>query len=237
MGSHDYVLSNGLSMMKRSEIKSYETWNAEELAGFISNQGLESYSHTIIDHKITGKLAPLLSEMDLKEMGITCIGDRLRFRLIVDNLKIKKRSLKRTQIVWEGRERIYYSEVTASICTCFGCCPEDPSTYALMSNHIKIKSVNPTRIGPIRLCCCNEYATNNVDLTYVADVDVRGIPAPCCERIICCAPGKDVVNIEIRGYGGRDIQNYKLILQEDEGDKVAGIILNGVEESQRMERN
>merc|ERR1711957_997396 len=85
--------------------------------------------------------------------------------------------------------------------TCFGCCPEDPSTYALMSNHIKIKSVNPTRIGPIRLCCCNEYATNNVDLTYVADVDVRGIPAPCCERIICCAPGKDVVNIEIRGYG------------------------------------
>jgi len=102
-------------MMKRSEIKSYETWNAEELAGFISNQGLESYSHTIIDHKITGKLAPLLSEMDLKEMGITCIGDRLRFRLIVDNLKIKKRSLKRTQIVWEGRERIYYSEVTASI--------------------------------------------------------------------------------------------------------------------------
>lgn len=116
MGSHDYVLSNGLSMMKRSEIKSYETWNAEELAGFISNQGLESYSHTIIEHKITGKLAPLLSEMDLKEMGITCIGDRLRFRLIVDNLKIKKRSLKRTQIVWEGRERIYYSEVTASIC-------------------------------------------------------------------------------------------------------------------------
>ena len=99
-----------------------------------------------------------------------------------------------------------------------------------------MKKVKPLRCGPIRLCCCNEYNTNNVDLTYVADVDVNGVPAPCCERVLCCAPGKDIVDIEIRGYGGGDVLNHQLVLREGEGDHVAELVLNCIEESQRIER-
>jgi len=234
----DYVLNaNALNEIKnsQSESDSFETWNAEQLAEYISKQGLAEYSKYIIQHKISGKLAPLLSESDLKEMGIRCIGDRLRFRMIVENLKRKSRVIDRSRCLWEGKERVFFSDTTAAFCTCFGFCPVDPSTYRLMSNYIKVKKVKPLRLGPLRLCCCNEYTTNNVDLTYLTNVDVIGVPASCCESILCCAPGKDIVDIEIRGVGG-DAFYHKVVLREGEGDQVAFLILNGVEQSQRMDR-
>jgi len=232
----DYVRDGTAIKNVPSGTDSYETWSAEQLAEFISKDGLAEYKECIIKHKITGKLAPLLSELDLKEMGISCIGDRLRFRQIVDTLKRKSRMMNRTRCIWEGEERLYFAPVMECICTGAGCYPADPSTYKLMPNYVKIRSVHPVRIGPIRLCCCNEYSTNNVDLTNVADVDVNGIAAPCFQRFLCCAPGKDIVNIEIRGYGGGELLNHKLILREDEGDRVASLIMNSVEECQRMER-
>ena len=234
----DYVLKGGGShdiRTSHSESDNYETWNPEQLAQYISKQGLGEYSKCITQHKISGKLAPLLSELDLKEMGIKCIGDRLRFRLIVDNLKRKSRVSDRSRCLWEGQERVFFSSVTGSICTCFGLCPIDPSTYKLMSNYIRVKKVKPFRLGPVRMCCCNQYTTNNVDLTYLTNVDVIGIPATCCERVLCCAPGKDIVDIEIRGVGD-NVFYHKVVLKEGEGDKVAFLILNGVDQAQRMDR-
>lgn len=181
------------------------------------------------------------TDLDLKEMGIHCIGDRLRFRSHIDQLKLQARAVSRTKCVWEGQERLYFSGLSAACCTCCGLFPEDPSTYKLMSNHLKIKNVKPIRIGRLRLPCCNHYSINNVDLTYVADVDVIGIPAPCLERVCCCAPGKDIVVVEIRTGGEVVSQNstntYRLVLREDEGDRVAELILNSIEESQLMERS
>ena len=177
------------------------------------------------------------TDLDLKEMGIHCIGDRLRFRSHIDQLKLQARAVSRTKCVWEGQERLYFSGLSAACCTCCGLFPEDPSTYKLMSNHLKIKNVKPIRIGRLRLPCCNHYSINNVDLTYVADVDVIGIPAPCLERVCCCAPGKDIVDIELRGAGG-DVFNHKIILREGEGDQVAFLVLNtGVEDAQLMDRD
>lgn len=231
----DYVL-NGISNVP-SESDLFDTWNPEQLAQYISSKGLSDYRKRITDHKISGSLAPLLTDSDLKEMGITCIGDRLRFKLIVGNLKRKSRVIDRSRCLWEGQERVFFSDTAAAWCTCFGCCPIDPSTYKLMSNYIKVKTVKPLRLGPIRMCCCNEYTTNNVDLTYLTNVDVIGIPASCCERVLCCAPGKDIVDIELRGAGG-DVFNHKIILREGEGDQVAFLVLNtGVEDAQLMDRD
>ena len=55
-------------------------------------------------------------------------------------------------------------------------------------------------------------------------------------QVLCCAPGKDIVDIEIRGTGG-DVLHHKVVLEEGEGDKVAFLILNGVEQAQRMDRD
>ena len=234
----DYVL-NGNKLSKTNSVSdAYESWSTEQFAEYIAGQGLAEYKVCIIAHKITGKLAPLLSELDLKEMGIKCIGDRLRFRLIVEALKRKNQILNRTRCIWQGEERLFYSEASEFVFTLCGCCPVDPSIYKLQGQHLKIKTVKPFRVGKIRCWCCgSEYTNSNVDLTYVADVDVIGVPAPCCERIMCCAPGKDIVDIEIRGYGGGNVTNHKMILKESEGDYVASLIVNGVEDSQKIDRD
>lgn len=75
---------------------------------------------------------------------------------------------------------------------------------------------------------------NNIDLSKVDDVDVIGVPAPCIQRTCCCSHGKDIVEVESRFEKGGKIY---LTLKEGDGDHVATMILNQVEESQKMERN
>jgi hypothetical protein len=72
-------------------------------------------------------------------------------------------------------------------------------------------------------------------LSKVDDVDVIGIPAPCLQRTFCCSSGKDIVEIESRFEHGAT--KISLTLQGGQGDRVASLILNQVEESQQMERS
>lgn len=227
---------SAFSLPSPSEVDGSDKWTSKQLASYFEKNGLGQYSESITEHKINGRLAPLLSDDNLTEMGIICIGDRLRFRLHIDNLKRNLRAQSMSKCIWTGKERIFYTGAEEACCTMCGFCPVDPSNYKLMTNYLKIRNVNPARCGPIRLCCCNEYAISNIDLTYVADVDVTGVPAPWCSRILCCAPGKDLVNIEIRGYGGNEMYRHKLILKEGEGDEVAGLLMNSIEASQKIDR-
>jgi hypothetical protein len=104
-----------------------------------------------------------------------------------------------------------------------------------MTNHLKIKQVTPARCGPIKLCCCFSYSINNVDLTKVNDVDVLGEPAPCCVRICCCAPGRDLVEIQTptQNPDGKIILSLKM----GEGERVSNLIMHQVEEAQIIERD
>ena len=116
--------------------------------------------------------------------------------------------------------------------TCCGIFPEDPSTYKLTNNHLKIRTVAPARLGPFRLCCCHEYKVNNIDLSQVVDVDVNGIPPPALQQCLCCAEGKEIVDIELTNEGP-----IFLTLKQGEGDQVGSLIMNQVEESQQIERD
>lgn len=60
------------------------------------------------------------------------------------------------------------------------------------------------------------------------------MPAPCCQRMCCFARGIDAVEIESRFEKGGKIT---LMLDEGTGEVVSNLILNQVEESQKMERS
>ena len=105
--------------------------------------------------------------------------------------------------------------------TCCGCCPEDPSTYKLTQSYMKVKKVNPIRVGFITCPCHSSYTINNIDLTYVNDVDVLGVPPPLCQKVLCCAQGKDIVDISTTTDDGKVL----LFLHQDLGEPVANLIL------------
>mmetsp|Transcript_23044 Transcript_23044/g.25866 ORF Transcript_23044/g.25866 Transcript_23044/m.25866 type:complete len:244 (-) Transcript_23044:1285-2016(-) len=213
----------------------YHKWDSHQLGLFFRRRGLSEYYETLQKHKITGQLAPLLNDVDLKEMGVDIVGDRLMFKHHLQDLSRRERYMKRIESLWEGQERIFFSDCDKLIFTFGGFCPVDPSTYKLTCNHLKVKKVQPVRCGPVRLCCFGaSYVSKNIDLSKVDDVDVMGIPAPCCHRIFCCSKGKDLVEVESRfeSKGGKIF----LVLEEGSGEAVSNMILNQVEESQKMER-
>lgn len=222
-------------MSDDEETSDFHKWDEDKLGNFFRRKGLGDYCAVLKTHKITGELAPQLSDNDLKEMGIGIVGDRLMFKHHLKDLSRRERFNKRIEALWEGEERIFFSEWDKNLWTLWGFCPVDPSTYKLTTNHLKVKRVRPVRCGPVRLCCFGaSYVSNNIDLSKVDDVDVMGIPAPCMQHTCCCARGKDLVEVESRFEKGGKIF---LKLEEGHGDIVANLILNQVEESQKMERS
>jgi len=115
----------------------YDTWNSTQLAKHFAKKGLADYQEVLAKHKIDGKIAPLLTDGDLKDMGINIVGDRCRFRCEIDALKRKERAELRTQVIWKGKERLFYGCLDACVGTCCGIFPTDPSTYTLTASHLK----------------------------------------------------------------------------------------------------
>jgi len=217
------------------DISDFANWDEQALGKFFRIRGLGAYEPLLIQHKITGRLAPLLTDEDLKEIGINIVGDRLLFKMCLKEMSRKHRFHKRIESLWEGGEKLFFSDCEKSCFTCGGLCPVDPGHYKLTTNHLKVKRMKPVRCGPIPLCCFGvTYTSNNIDLSKVDDVDVTGIPAPCMQRMCCCARGIDKVEIESRFEKGGKIF---LTLDEGQGEAVSNLILNQVEESQKMERS
>lgn len=216
----------------KQNLAGFDRWGPEKLAAYFGKVGLGGYDEVVMKHKLTGELAPFVTDGDLKDMGIKIVGDRLRFRQVIRNMTKKARVQERSKVIWSGEERLYWSCFDWSYNTCCGCSPIDPSTYKLSSNHFKAKIAEPGRCGPVKVCCCYSYQTNNIDLSQITDVDVNGVPAPCCQRVCCCAYGKDIINVSY----DRD-KTLLITLRSGEGDDVSEQILNQVEEAQVMERD
>lgn len=237
----DYKLAEDSSIEKKVEISNNEeqcpsNWSSKKLAHHIAESGLGDYSEMIMQHKITGKLALILGDQDLKDMGVTVIGDRLRLKEALGSLKSKsKYSLNsRSHVLWEGVEKRYYNDSEKDFATCFGIMPDDPGTYKLTGTHLKIKTVHPLRFGPAHLRCWFEYGLQNVDLTQIADIDVMTTAAPCPQRVFCCARGRDVIDIKTNASPRKRVI---LLVNEGEGDYVSNMIMTQAEEASHMDRS
>ena len=218
------------SMDSTVKLDGVESWNEHRLADYFEEEGLGSYRELIVHHRINGKIAAQLTDMDLKDMGIDIVGDRCRFRHILASLKRVARSSQRNKVIWSSNERLFFDGCEKFFSTCFFICPADPSTYKLTNHHLKIKTVDPVRVGPFRLCCCAKYSVNNIDLTQVKDVDMEGIPAPFIQQCFCCADGKEVLEVTT------EQEVFDIVLKAGEGDTVSNLIMTQVEESQMMDR-
>jgi len=228
---HPNQAMKGIQLDSVRVLEDFETWDSDRLADYFANSGLGHYREVIQYHRITGKIAPQLTNEDLKDMGIKIVGDRCRFRHQLKALGRKARAVQRNKLIWYGKEKLYFGGVEGCLATCGGICPDDPSTYRLTNNHLKIRLVEPTRVGPIRLCCCAKYSVNNIDLTQVDDVDMEGVPAPFLLQCLCCANGKEILDVSTNEG------EFHLTVEAGEGESVSNMIMNQVEECQMMERD
>ena len=122
-------VSYRLTEDKLDDVKDFESWTAPRMADYLKKAGLGEYGEIFINHKITGRLSPLLTDADLKEMGISIIGDRLRIKALILALGRKVRYDTRTKVIWEGEERLYFSDLEKVLHTCCGLFPDGKAIY------------------------------------------------------------------------------------------------------------
>ena len=215
--------------------RDWSNWSSTALASYLESKGLGNYGEVFIANDITGEVAPNLTDQNLREMGVSSIGDRIRIRETLQTLRQSKAMKQREQVLWEGREVLYFSWVHRLCATGCGCCPNDPSTYSLRRNHLEIKTVNPCRFGPIACCscCCGpKYEIDSVDLSQITDADVKGVPPNCIAQTCCCGDTQEHVVITTKAEGAKILR-----LKKNEGQQVARRIKNQVESMQVMERS
>lgn len=213
--------------------KNFDDWTAHELAGYINSKaGLAGYGEMFAKENITGKVAPRLSEADFKEMGVGKIGDRHALKAAIDTLAKAKNQKDREKTLWEGEEVLFFSCWDGCCSTCCGCCPQIPALYKLRYNSLEIKHRKPCMCGPCKCCFGNSYTIDNIDLSNVTDTDVEGVPPPCFQE--CCCGGQTQEHVHVR----TDNEGEKILkLEKGNGQKVARMIKNQVEQMQMMERS
>jgi len=214
------------------DLSSYDDWTPQELADAVAKAGMGDYREVIIAHKITGKIAHLLSDSDLKDMGIVRVGDRIRFRQMLMTFSRKARFKVRRRDIWSAEEQRFYTDPEEYLCTCCGIFPGEPSIYKLTNGRLKIKDVRSMTCGPLTLYCFTEYISRNIDLTEIKDIDVIQTVAPCPQRVFCCSPGKDLIEIHTQGEKEAVGNTYLLILKGGTGESVSELIMHQVELTQ-----
>mmetsp|Transcript_17867 Transcript_17867/g.27063 ORF Transcript_17867/g.27063 Transcript_17867/m.27063 type:complete len:226 (-) Transcript_17867:226-903(-) len=214
--------------------KEFSRWDAKELAEYLSDNGLEDYAECFISNNVDGEIAHRIDRDELKKMGVSKVGARLKILEVLGSLKRAKQQLDQEELLWEGKEVMYASCCHQMYETCFGLFPQNPSEYRLNSHHLVIKEIKVPRCGPMRCCCISgNYFIDNIDLSNVKDIDLEGSRPGCLCQIFCCE--KKLEHI-IVGMEGKD-ESKVLIQKSGEAQDVVRKIKNQIEILQRMQRS
>ena len=124
VASNDYAQMDDGASLFGTHAEDFDSWDSHRLAEFLSSAGLSAYKKMVIEHKITGKHAPLLSDDDMRDMGMIVVGDRLRFKQLMMTMGRKSKFCNSSKAIWSGEEQKYYSDTQQFLGTCFGMVPQ-----------------------------------------------------------------------------------------------------------------
>jgi len=188
---------------RREEQKApWSRWKAEDVADKMEEKFPE-WKHLFIEHDITGDRLLWLTVNDMKDMGITTMGDRLELKKVILGLQSKERIRQRTMIIASAVEAFPGSECEKSCTTCYGLCPRDPDRYILTAKVLKIKHFEVTRLcGCIPLTCCGaSWVTDNVDLDEIKDIDSHTTTQGCA----ACKEEKIIIEFSVKSGVENDL--------------------------------
>lgn len=159
------------------EANKFQAFSPEQVEEWLKEKGFgkPEYERKFIEQDINGKNFLLLDNTDLKEIGISSLGDRLAIRRELKTLQNEERRRVRLQMIAEETEAYNGTCFGENIATCCGIFPRDPAKYVLYPTKLKIKSYEVYRLcGTIKcICCGGEWSTDNIALDKIRDIDAK----------------------------------------------------------------
>lgn len=108
----------------------------------LSNNGLDAYADMFQEHNIVDENLPFLADEQLKEMGMTVLGDRMFMAKVIKAAQRSQRKLDRNKVLWQAEPIKHREGGPAYIAKC-GClekqCGGDETSYTLKSSALIIK--------------------------------------------------------------------------------------------------
>ena len=95
--------------------KPINKWGYEEVAKVLSNFNLQQFTNIFITNRIKGKALLLLTEEDLKDLGIVKIGDKIKMRDLINKLRKLDKIFKQNKRGTKKGNYIYLNEKTRLI--------------------------------------------------------------------------------------------------------------------------
>lgn len=207
--THDWEdMRNYFDSLNIAEVSSWDYLEVAER--FLRPINLPRLKQIFVEHKINGHTLFGLSKMDLKEMKIMAVGDRVMISNAVAYLSKLKERHEKNRTVWEGvvpfGSVAYYEHFFDMIShKCCPCC-NNTDKYRITATSIRVRNDPPA-------CnfACEGVEHNNSDLRFLKDVDWQNeIYCWCCNK-----------NVMLLHFEFDDGDPYKLrIAHPDVGDEL-----------------
>ncbi|XP_048581049.1 uncharacterized protein LOC116614205 isoform X2 [Nematostella vectensis] len=157
------------------------TWSCDDVVmNFLNKAGLQYLSEQFVANKINGKCLMLLQEHHLVEMGIQCLGDRLKLMDLIQLLKKKKKEAELTTAQWSGvtpSAGCAYKEDCGECCVAYLCpCCLAKTFWRVTGQGIFYKKEPPCGLFT------GSVSTEYMDYRFLKDLELKRTNKFCC----CC---------------------------------------------------
>jgi len=82
-------------------------WSAPTVGEWLASLGLALYSQKFVEHEVTGDLLEVMDKEDLRDLGVTLVGHRLKLLRAVAALQQKSESESRSKMLWQADEVLH----------------------------------------------------------------------------------------------------------------------------------
>ena len=170
---------NNLRVSDEARAHEVSKWSVDEVAGWAAKEGFGFYAGALQKHAISGKVLPVLTDANLREIGFELVGPRIEFQQALKHIQRGARMAQRNEVLWEADE-LRLGPCGGVLPWYFPCCcvAQPPAHYKL--NHYKLQ-LSEAVVPCGGLCACLGYSlqTDNLELSELEDIDVQ-ITHPTC---------------------------------------------------------
>ena len=214
------------SMNESTEDIDPSSWGTEEVGTWLGSIGMGEYAAYFAKHQIVGDILHMLNEELLKEVGVACVGHRVKLAKECAALYKSYENRLRFRVHWEADQIMYPSgccDWFLKQLMCYRCC-QDPDHYKLTGAFLYLSTEDRRkRKGNL---CEESRETRTIDLSTVAGVSDYHV-----DNCFDCGCAADVIKVELNAELGLDSVR-PILVKKGQGYKISAMITRAVEEAQ-----